>query len=50
LIKELSNPEIIQDQNKFADLSREQKTLEPIIQLHKKYKLLIEKLKMMKIF
>jgi len=44
LIKELSNPEIIQDQNKFADLSREQKTLEPIIQLHKKYKLLIEKI------
>ena len=44
LIKELSNPEIIQDQNKFANLSREQKTLEPIIQLHKKYKLLIEKI------
>jgi peptide chain release factor 1 len=40
----LSKPEIIQDQNKFADLSREQKNLEPIIQLHKEYKSLIEKI------
>ncbi len=40
----MSKPEIIQDQNKFADLSREQKNLEPIIQLHKEYKSLIEKI------
>jgi peptide chain release factor 1 len=44
LIKDLSKPEIIQDQNQFADLSREQKNLEPIIQLHKEYKSLIEKI------
>ncbi|MEA3500785.1 MAG: peptide chain release factor 1 [Candidatus Marinimicrobia bacterium] len=44
LIKELSKPEIIQDQNMFADLSREQKNLEPIVKLHKEYKTLLKKI------
>ncbi len=42
LIKELSNPDVIQDQNRFADVSREQKYLEPIMQSYKKYKALME--------
>ena len=45
LIKELSNSKIIQDQNKFTEISREQKHLEPIIRLYKEYKAIIENIK-----
>ncbi|MEA1986151.1 MAG: peptide chain release factor 1 [Candidatus Marinimicrobia bacterium] len=41
LIQELSKPEVVQNHDKFVEISREQKNLEPIVILYKEYKALM---------
>jgi len=41
VITELSDPAAFQNQNKFKELSRERKHLEPIMEIHKKYAALL---------
>ncbi|MFO7842074.1 MAG: peptide chain release factor 1 [Fidelibacterota bacterium] len=45
VIRQLSDPATFQDQEKSKELSRERKQLEPIMDIHKEYKSLLEQIK-----